>query len=631
MRETKFIDQNKEKWEELEETMESRYYQPEKLLQLFVQILDDLSFSRTFYPNRSVRVYLNSLAQKIFFTIYKNRKSPFKRFSSFWIEELPQLVYESRKEFLLSFLIFAFSSLIGVLSTQMDPDFPTLILGEDYINMTLENIDSGDPMAVYKAKGAFGMSLGITINNLFVAFLTFALGATYLGAIIILVRNGIMVGVFQYFFIQKGLFYESFLTIWIHGTLEISAIIIAGAAGLTMGKGLVFPGTFRRIQAFQKSARRGLKIMVGIFPIFVAAGFIEGYLTRHTELPNEIRFIFIVLCLLFVLAYFIAYPFYKASKGFKNALAETRIPPDKNEDIDFHLVKNTGILFTDIFTFFRKYQKKILLLVLVSATTYVVTIFLVTANQLPSETFFFAGISSVFADSLGQFFYGKTHKAIPIVSICSMSISIFFLYKWMRKESKIHHQKFKSASDFLKVFFGVIIMHLLLMTNVWMEDGWRSSLGSVFYNFLVMGIAGPILLLWLYTMFVEGKNPFKAFGRAFRLIRFRYSTVFSLFTTLFIVGYIFILILDSYLLTLFLELVAWVIHLEQEQMDELSIVLLSFVSLFVFYLVLSLIIIGAGLLYYSLLEIAETNELRRRIDQIGQSQKIKGLERETSN
>ena len=276
MRETKFIDQNKEKWEELEETMESRYYQPEKLLQLFVQILDDLSFSRTFYPNRSVRVYLNSLAQKIFFTIYKNRKSPFKRFSSFWIEELPQLVYESRKEFLLSFLIFAFSSLIGVLSTQMDPDFPTLILGEDYINMTLENIDSGDPMAVYKAKGAFGMSLGITINNLFVACLTFALGATYLGAIIILVRNGIMVGVFQYFFIQKGLFYESFLTIWIHGTLEISAIIIAGAAGLTMGKGLVFPGTFRRIQAFQKSARRGLKIMVGIFPIFVAAGFIEG-------------------------------------------------------------------------------------------------------------------------------------------------------------------------------------------------------------------------------------------------------------------------------------------------------------------------------------------------------------------
>lgn len=628
MRETKFIDQNKEKWEELEKTMENRYYNPEKLLNLFVQILDDLSFSRTFYPNRSVRVYLNGLSQKIFFTIYKNRKSPFSRFFSFWTDELPQLVYESRKEFLLSFLIFAFSMLIGALSTQMDPDFPTLILGESYVNMTLENIDSGDPMAVYKAKGTFGMSLGITINNLFVAFLTFALGATYLGAIIILVRNGVMVGVFQYFFIQKGLFVESFLTIWIHGTLEISAIIIAGAAGLTMGKGLVFPGTFRRIQAFQRSARRGLKIMVGIFPIFVVAGFIEGYLTRHTEAPNELRATFIILCLLFVIAYFIVYPFYKASKGFKDVLRETRIPADRSEDIDFHLVKNTGILFTDIFTFFRKHQKKILLLILLTVTTYVVSIFLITANRLPSEIFFFAGISSVFADSMGQFFYGKTHGAIPIVSIFSMSISIFFLYKWIRKESEMHQRKFKPGLDFLKVFLGVTIMHFLLMTNVWIEGGLRVVMGSAFYNFLIIGIAGPIFLLWIYTMFVEGKNPFKAFGRAFRLVRFRYSTVFSLFTSLIILGYIFVLILDSYLLTMFLELIAWVIHLEQDQMDELSVVLLSFVSLLVLYLVLSMIIIGAGLLYYSLLEIAETNELRRRIDLIGESQKIKGLERE---
>jgi hypothetical protein len=79
---------------------------------------------------------------------------------------------------------------------------------------------------------------------------------------------------------------------------------------------------------------------------------------------------------------------------------------------------------------------------------------------------------------------------------------------------------------------------------------------------------------------------------------------------------------------MFLELIAWVIHLEQDQMDEVSVVLLSFVSLFVLYLVLSMIIIGVGLLYYSLLEITETNELRRRIDLIGESQKIKGLERE---
>ena len=156
---------------------------------------------------------------------------------------------------------------------------PSCHLGDSYVDMTLENIQSGDPMAVYKSKGQFGMSLGITANNLYVAFLTFVLGAFFgIGAVIIMVSNGIMVGAFQYFFYAEGLLQESFLTIWIHGTLEISAIIIAGAAGMTMGRGLLFPGTYRRLQAFQVSAKRGLKIMLGITPIIIAAGFIEGFL-----------------------------------------------------------------------------------------------------------------------------------------------------------------------------------------------------------------------------------------------------------------------------------------------------------------------------------------------------------------
>ena len=71
------------------------------------------------------------------------------------------------------------------------------------------------------------MSLGIAFNNLYVACLTFVLGVFYaIGSLFVLISNGIMVGVFQYFFIQQGLFLESFLTIWIHGTLEISAIVL---------------------------------------------------------------------------------------------------------------------------------------------------------------------------------------------------------------------------------------------------------------------------------------------------------------------------------------------------------------------------------------------------------------------
>ena len=74
MRETNFIEQNKKKWKDFERVLDGQYEDPEKLNELFIQVTDDLSYSRTYYPNRSVRVYLNGLAQKVFFSIYKSKK-----------------------------------------------------------------------------------------------------------------------------------------------------------------------------------------------------------------------------------------------------------------------------------------------------------------------------------------------------------------------------------------------------------------------------------------------------------------------------------------------------------------------------------------------------------------------------
>lgn len=626
MRETKFIEQNKAKWEEFEKTMGGRHYKPEKLLQLFVQILDDLSFSRTFYPNRSVRVYLNSLAQQIFFTIYKNRRSRLQRFLNFWSDELPQLVYQSRREFLLAFLVFAISMLLGGLSAAMDSNFPALILGQDYIDMTLENIDAGDPMAVYKARGAFGMSLGITINNLFVAFLTFALGSFYIGAIIILVRNGIMVGVFQYFFIERDLFWESFLTIWTHGTLEISAIIIAGTAGLTMGKGLLFPGTYRRLQAFQRSSRRGIKIMIGITPIFITAGFIEGYLTRFTNAPDLLRGLFILVCLFFILGYFFLFPRVKAAIGFDTPFRETIIPPDKNKPIDFNVIKKSGVIFTDIFSFYHKYRSRIMLLGFAAALLYCLLVFISFPGDL-MDAFYISGVNYGYRDSIGQYFYSTHHFMIPIASILTWSVFTFFLFRWIKKESGRSFSEHHLLS-FIKVLLGISCVHLLLMINNWDVLSLRTLMGAGFFSATLLTFIIPVFLLWTYVMVVEEKNAFRALGRALSFSRQRYSAIVGLFLALTILGYLFMLILDSFLFSFFLELVSWVIHLEQEQMDQLSIVLLSFVTLFVLYLVVGMTLIAVGLLYYSLYEMAESKALKQDIQSIGISQKIKGLERE---
>ena len=159
MRETKFIKDNQEKWAEYEKVLKKDYQDPDKLNEIFINVTDDLSYARTFYKNRSVRVYLNGLAQKIFTNLYKNKQSPTQRFINFWTEELPKLVYDARKDFLLSFLVFAGACLIGALSTAMDVEFPRIILGDEYVDMTIENIKKGDPMAVYKEKGQFGMSV----------------------------------------------------------------------------------------------------------------------------------------------------------------------------------------------------------------------------------------------------------------------------------------------------------------------------------------------------------------------------------------------------------------------------------------------------------------------------------------
>ena len=75
MRETDFIRQNREKWEDFERLIGAQNKDPEKLSDLFIEVTDDLSYSRTYYPNRSVRVYLNGIAQTVFQSIYRSKRS----------------------------------------------------------------------------------------------------------------------------------------------------------------------------------------------------------------------------------------------------------------------------------------------------------------------------------------------------------------------------------------------------------------------------------------------------------------------------------------------------------------------------------------------------------------------------
>jgi uncharacterized membrane protein SpoIIM required for sporulation len=287
------------------------------LASLFVQVSEDLSFAQSNFPDSKTTQYLNQIAGKAHKQIYRNKKEDKSRFVTFWTAELPIIIFQSRKELLYSLLIFGISALIGAFSSANDNEFVRLIMGDDYVNMTLNNMENEDPMGVYKKMKELDMFLAITVNNVRVSFTVFALGVFFsFGSAFLLFQNGVMLGSFQYFMHDQGWLVESLLTIWIHGTLEISAIIIAGAAGLVMGNSLLFPRTYSRLESFKRGAKKGIKIIIGLVPIFIIAGFLEGFVTRHTELPNLVRASIILLSLIFVLLYFVWYPL-KLSKKYR--------------------------------------------------------------------------------------------------------------------------------------------------------------------------------------------------------------------------------------------------------------------------------------------------------------------------
>jgi uncharacterized membrane protein SpoIIM required for sporulation len=312
MREAAFLQQNVDRWKQFEELLaKQRRANPDQLADLFVQLTDDLSYARTNYPKSKTTQYLNSLASKVHQAIYRNRKERGNVLVRFWKFDLPMTMFNARRELIYSFVIFVLAMVVGAFSAANDSRFVRLIMGDTYVNETLERIDRGDPMGIYGEEGQVWMFTRITFNNIRVSMMAYLMGFLLsFGTAYILFSNGVMLGAFQYFFHQKGLLLQSALSVWLHGTLEISAIVIAGAAGFTLGNSILFPKTHSRRESFKRGTVEGAKVIVGLIPVFIAAGFIESFLTRYTGMPSALSLTIIVCSLTFIIGYFIIYPTY---------------------------------------------------------------------------------------------------------------------------------------------------------------------------------------------------------------------------------------------------------------------------------------------------------------------------------
>jgi uncharacterized membrane protein SpoIIM required for sporulation len=312
MREPLFLRQNKDKWREYEDTVfdeNNQHTNPDRLADLYVQVTDDLGYARTFYPHSKIVRYLNGLAARTHLLIYQNKKTKGNRFLQFWAEELPLINRSAHKYMFYSLLVFLLAVGGGWLSTIKDTTIAETFLGTDYVEMTIKNIERGDPMGVYKDENSLDMFVRIATNNVNVSFLVFVAGIFFsVGSIFLSMRNGFMVGVFSALLFNHGVLSYSLPVIFIHGTLELSAIVIAGGAGIMLGNSFMFPGTYTRLQSLQQGAKSAVKIMVGLVPVIVIAAFLESYVTRLTEMPMIVKGLIIIISLAYIVWYYLIYP-----------------------------------------------------------------------------------------------------------------------------------------------------------------------------------------------------------------------------------------------------------------------------------------------------------------------------------
>ncbi|RMG88506.1 MAG: stage II sporulation protein M, partial [Bacteroidetes bacterium] len=396
----------------------------------------------------------------------------------------------------------------------------------------------------------------------------------------------VMVGAFQFFFFQQGVYAESVLTIWMHGAFEISAIIIAGAAGLTLGRGLVFPGTFTRLKAFRISAQRGIKIMVGTIPLFLIAGFIEGFITRHTEMPNVFRGFFILLCLAYVVGYFVILPVRLARKGVSLTLNDAPLPPDQPSEIDFYVIKERPTLLTDTLIFYRRHFGFLSRMALGCALYFMGYVF--WAGNLPvGELFFFDSFFLSALRNLRQFFVNENIPLLFILNTQIFSVLIYISYRLIiRSEAAatgtpVAKTALQNMLDFLKTAIVTILLGQMLRFG--------SGL-SVIFIFMIF----PSFFLWIFVMQKEGISLFAGIERTFTLISgslLKMTGIFSLLGLLSAVG---MMLMDTPIVWSLLQTIVMNFPVEEGNMVPLTRILLAFVNLFILYseTILFLVITG---------------------------------------
>lgn len=291
----------------------------DELISLYQRTSAQLSFARRHYGDPALTAELNRLVATANAAVYRRTASPVAGIRRYFTVTFPGAVWHIRRFVLVAAI--ATLAPVAIVGVWLSSNQEALAFAAPeaqraaYVDEEFESYYSSAPAGQFATQ--------VLVNNIQVSFLAFAAGVVFgIGSVALLVYNGVNVGVALALFIDAGRQATFWGLILPHGFLELTAVILAGAAGMTLGWALVAPGDQSRAQAFTDAARRSVMVVLGLMLCFVTAGIIEGFITP-SGLPTAVRIgIGLAVELLFV-TYVLAFGRRAAAQGLTGLARET--------------------------------------------------------------------------------------------------------------------------------------------------------------------------------------------------------------------------------------------------------------------------------------------------------------------
>ncbi len=291
---TAFVARRKPDWDALEALLgnarRGKLQLPdvEALDRLYRAAASDLAHAQSFFSATDVHRFLNQLCAQTSGLIYRRPVDRVAALRRFFRVELPATLRESLRFVAASAALFLGGALAGALAILWDPTAADALIPAGI----REYVDGGKLWTddLFALGPPSALAAGIATNNLTVTIVAF--GAGLLGGVgtaYVLLFNGVHLGsVFAY--CAKGHLMGRLGTfIGAHGPVELSIIVIAGAAGLRLGTALVAPGEKTRAQALTHDGAKGARLVIGCAPFLAAIGVVEGFISPGSFFPSTVK------------------------------------------------------------------------------------------------------------------------------------------------------------------------------------------------------------------------------------------------------------------------------------------------------------------------------------------------------